>query len=164
MSQQELSRALNLGQISQVGVVVRDLSEAIESYEGTLGIGPFAVLEFRPDRSFVRGRDPHVDLRIGVAQLTPEISLELIEVVGGEPYHRDFLEEHGPGVQHLGFLTDDYDGVLARAEALGIPVLMSAETDVEGMGHVRAAYLDTVDLAGVLCEVIEIRPFEPGAA
>ena len=81
-------------------------------------------------------------------------------MVSGEPYHKDFLEEHGEGVQHLGFMTDEYDQVLKRAEKLGVEVLMWAETEVPGMGQIRGAYLDTYDLVGVLVEIIEIKPVQ----
>ncbi len=157
MTQNEFKEALNLGKIGQVGFVVRDLQKAIKNYEEVVGIGPFATIEFKPEKSYIKGRKPEIDLKIGIAQLTPELSLELIEVVKGEPYHKDFLQKHGEGVQHLGFFTDDYDGVLKKAEKTGIPVLMSAETDVPGMGHVRGAYLDTLEKIGVLVEIIEVK-------
>lgn len=159
MEKEELKKTLNLGTVAQIGCVVRNLSETIRNYEEIIGIGPFMTFDFKPEKGFIRRRkadDMH--LKIGVAQLTPELSLELIEVATGEPYHKDFLERHGEGVQHLGFFTDDYDGVLMRAEKLAIPVLMWAETDVPGMGHIRAAYFDTYDKVGVLFEVIEMTP------
>jgi catechol 2,3-dioxygenase-like lactoylglutathione lyase family enzyme len=159
MNKEKLRRALTLGNISQVGCVVRDLSKTIRNYEEIIGIGPFTTLDFRPKKIFIRGRKPDMDLKIAVAQLTPELSLELIEVLSGEPCHKDFLEKHGEGVQHLGFMTDEYDQVLKRAEALGIEVLFSAESEVSSMGHVRAAYLDTYDLVGVIFEILEIKPF-----
>lgn len=159
MTATELSRALNVGAIAQIGFVVRNLDRSIGEYERVMGVGPFMVVDFRPEKSFVRGRKPAIHLKIGIAQLTPALSMELIEVVSGEPYHKDFLEAHGEGVQHLGYLSDDYDGVLTRARNLGIDVLMWAETDVAGMGHVRGAYLDTLDLLGTLIEVIEVKPF-----
>jgi methylmalonyl-CoA/ethylmalonyl-CoA epimerase len=155
----ELKQALNLGKAAQIGCVVRNLSETIEGYEKTIGIGPFMTVDFKPEKNFIKGRKGNnLFLKIGIAQLTPELSLELIEVVEGEPYHKDFLQKHGEGVQHIGFFTDDYDGVLARAEKLDIPVLMWAETDVPGMGHVRGAYLDTYEKVGVIFEIIEVRP------
>ncbi len=157
MTEKEFKEALNLGKIGQVGCVVRNLQKTIKNYEEVIGIGPFATIEFKPEKSFVKGRRGEVYFRIGIAPLTTEMSLELLEVIDGEPYHKDFLEKHGEGVQHLGFFTDDYDGVLKRAEKIGIPVLMSAETDVPGMGHVRAAYLDTSEKIGVLVEIIEVK-------
>jgi len=158
MNKEEFKEALKLGQAAQVGCVVRDLAKTIENYEKTIGIGPFMTFDFIPEKGFVKGRNPDINLKIGVAQLTPELSLELIEIVSGEPFHKDFLEQHGEGVQHIGFMTGEYDEVLKRAEKLGIEVLMWAETDVAGMGHVRGAYLDTYDLIGVLVEIIEVKP------
>jgi methylmalonyl-CoA/ethylmalonyl-CoA epimerase len=155
-----LATQLGLGQMAQVGFVVQDLSKAIEIYEKTVGIGPFAVIDFIPEKSFIKDRPGRIELKIGIAQLTPELSIELIQVIEGEPYHKDFLREHGQGVQHLGFVTNEYDRVLERAGVLNIEVLMWAETDVPGMGHVRGAYLDTHALLGVLVEIIEIKPFE----
>ena len=157
MNTDQLAKGLNLGQAAQVGCVVKDLATTIKNYEDVLGIGPFTTFDFRPEKSFIKGRAPDLYLKIGIAQLTPALSLELIEVVTGEPYHRDFLESQGEGVQHLGFLTDEYDQVLTRAEKMGVEVLMWAETDVAGMGHVRGAYLDTCDLIGTLVEIIEVK-------
>lgn len=157
MNTDELAKGLNLGQAAQVGCVVKDLATTIKNYEEVMGIGPFTTFDFRPEKSFIKGRAPDLYLKIGIAQLSPALSLELIEVVTGEPYHRDFLESQGEGIQHLGFLTDEYDQVLTRAEKMGVEVLMWAETDVAGMGHVRGAYLDTHDLIGTLVEIIEVK-------
>ena len=157
MNENQLRTALNLGKVGQIGCVVRSVSDAVKNYEEVIGIGPFAIFDFKPEKTFIKDRrSDDMLLKIGVAQLSPDLSLELIEVVTGESYHKDFLTKHGDGIQHLGFLTNDYDGVLARAKSLDIAVLMWAETDVPGMGHIRAAYLDTHDHVGFLCEVIEI--------
>jgi methylmalonyl-CoA/ethylmalonyl-CoA epimerase len=157
MDSNEIRESLRPGKVAQIGFVVRNLSESVKKYEETIGIGPFMIFKFKPEKSFVDGRESPIDLNIGIAQLTPELSIELIEVVSGETYHKKFLETHGEGIQHLGCVTDDYDGVLERALKLNIPVLMSAETDVAGLGHVRGAYLDTLDAVGTLIEVIEFR-------
>ena len=157
MNTDELVTALNLGQVAQIGCVVRELSTTVRNYETVLGIGPFSTIDFRPEKSFIKGRSPEIYLKIGITQLTPTLSLELIEVVSGDPYHRDFLETHGEGVQHLGFMTDEYDQVLDRAKKMGIEVLMWAETEVPGMGKVRGAYLDTQTLIGTLVEIIEVK-------
>lgn len=97
MTKEEIRKALNLGKIGQIGCVVRDVSKTIKNYEETLGIGPFATIDFKPEKTFIKGRKPNIHLKIGVAQLTPDVSIELIEVVSGEPYHKDFLKKHGEG-------------------------------------------------------------------
>lgn len=157
MDRDDLTQALHLGKIAQVGFVVRNLSQSIKNYQEIIGIGPFTTLELRPKKSFIKDREPNFHLKIGFAQLTPELSLELVEVVGGEPYHKDFLEKQGEGVQHLGFVTDEYDEVLKRADKLGIELLMWGEANVPGVGRIRGAYLDTYDLMGVVVEIIEMK-------
>ena len=47
--------------------------------------------------------------------------------------------------------------VVQRTEKIGIDVLMRAETDVPGMGHVRAAYFDTLEKIRSLVEIIEVK-------
>jgi hypothetical protein len=54
--------------------------------------------------------------------------------------------------------VDNYDEWLGYLKDRGIEVLMNAETDVEGMGHVRAAYLQSDRVGGVLFEIIEVTP------
>ena len=158
MTKEELQTVLNLGQFAQVGCVVKDLSRSIRNYEEVIGIGPFSTFEFRPEKTFIKDRKSELYLKIGIAQLNADVTVELIQVVQGDPYHKDFLDKFGEGVQHLGFMTDEYDQVLKRAEALDIEVLFWAESEVSSMGHVRAAYLDTYDLVGVIFEIIEIKP------
>lgn len=155
---EDFKNALNLGEIAQIGFVVHDLSKSIYNYEQVLGIGPFERFSFQPEKSFIKDRKSDIELEIAIAQLTPAMSFELIQVIAGEPYHKDFLEEHGKGIQHLGFTTGEYDAVLQRAADHEIEVLMWAETSVPGMGNVRGAYLDTLELIGVMVEIIEIKP------
>lgn len=158
MDKEELRTVLGLGKFCQIGFVVRDISKKMKNYEETIGIGPFMTFDFIPEKSFIRGQPPGMHLKIAIAELSPELGLELIEVVSGKTCHLDFLEKHGDGLQHLGFRTDEYDHVLQRAESLGIEVAFTAETTVAEIGHVRAAYLDTYDLMGTFAEIIEIKP------
>lgn len=157
MNKNELRKTLNLGKICQIGCVVRNVPKTIKNYE-IIGIGPFTTFDFRPEKSFLKGRKPGMDLKVGIAQLTPELSLELIEVASGETCHTDYLKQHGEGMHHFGFKTDEYDQVLKKAEALGIEVLLWVEVELSGKGLARAAYLDTYDLVGVIFEIIEIKP------
>jgi methylmalonyl-CoA/ethylmalonyl-CoA epimerase len=157
MNQEALKLALNLGKAAQIGCVVKDLATTIKNYEA-LGIGPFMTVNVKPEKVFYKG---HVvdgaPSSVAAAMLTPELSVELIPISAGEVY-KDFYDEHGEGLQHIGFMTDDYDGVLQRAEKLGIPVLFSVEASAEGVGHIRGTYFDTRPLTGVIFEVIEIKP------
>lgn len=142
---------------AQVGVVVKNLSEAIDYYTRTFGLGPFQTLEFAPAQHWVNGKPTPIRLKIGLCQWGP-LTLELIEPLEGDAPHKWFLEEKGEGMQHLGFIVENYDEWLSYLKREGIDVLMNAETDVEGMGHVRAAYIQSDRVVGVLFELIEVKP------
>jgi catechol 2,3-dioxygenase-like lactoylglutathione lyase family enzyme len=45
----DLKKRLCLPDISQVGIVVRDMDRAIEYYENILGLGPFVRLDIKFD-------------------------------------------------------------------------------------------------------------------
>jgi methylmalonyl-CoA/ethylmalonyl-CoA epimerase len=142
---------------AQIGVVVKNLKEAIDFYSQTFGIGPFQMIEFAPAKHWLKGKPTPIRLNIGLCQWGP-LQLELIEVVEGDIPHKWFLEEKGEGLQHLGFIVDNYDKWLSYLRDNRIDVLMNAETEIEGMGRVRAAYVESNRTGGVLFELIEITP------
>jgi methylmalonyl-CoA/ethylmalonyl-CoA epimerase len=142
---------------AQVGVVVRNLNEAIDYYSKMFGLGPFQTIDFAPAHHWVKGKPTPIRLKIGMCPWG-SIQLELIEPVEGDAPHKWFLEGKGEGLQHLGFIVDNYDQWLDYLGKNQIHVLMNAETDVEGMGHVRAAYMQSDKTGGVLFELIEVRP------
>jgi len=158
MNQEALKQALNLGKAFQIGCVVKDLATTIKNYEA-LGIGPFMTAMVKPERVFIGGQWVVIDAPspVASAMLTPELSIELIPMTSA-PIYQDFYDKHGEGMQHIGFMTDDYDGVLQRAEKLGLPVIFSIEASAQGVGHIRGTYFDTRPLTGVIFEVIEIKP------
>lgn len=142
---------------SQIGVVVKDLEEAIGYYTRVFGLGPFQTMEFAPALHWVKREPCPIRLNIGICQWGA-LMLELIEPLEGDAPHAWFLKEKGEGMQHLGFVVDNYDEWLNYLAEKGIDVLMNAETEVEGMGHVRAAYMQSDITGGVLFELIEITP------
>jgi 4-hydroxyphenylpyruvate dioxygenase-like putative hemolysin len=142
---------------SQLGVVVKDLSKAIEYYSQTFGLGPFHSFEFVPAKHWVKGVPTPIRLKLGKCQWG-SLELELIEVVEGDIAHKRFLEENGEGMQHLGFFVNDYDDWVEHFKSKGVDVMMNAETYVEGEGHVRAAYMESDRVGGILFEIIEVTP------
>ena len=135
----------------------RDLEKAMSYYSKMFGLGPFQIVDFTPAQHWVQGKPCPIRLKIGMCAWGP-VQLELIEPVEGDAPHKWFLDEKGEGMQHLGFIVENYDEWMQYLKENGIGVLMNAETDVEGMGHVRAAYVQSDSTGGVLFELIEVRP------
>ncbi len=55
-SMEEFTAKMDLPPVTQIGVVVRDLDQAMEYYTKIFGLGPFnPVLDFKPDKKLVYG-------------------------------------------------------------------------------------------------------------
>ena len=149
-----LRKKIGLPAISQVGVVVADVEKAAEFYAGNFGIGPFTIYEFAPDKHWYREKPSPLRLKMAKAMWGP-VECELIQPLEGRSLHREFLETHGEGLQHLGYNVSNYEEVFKNMVAAGFEPLMRAESYVEQYaGHLKACYFDTRKVGGVIFEVI----------
>ena len=78
--------------------------------------------------------------------------LELLEPHEGGTIDR-YLEQHGPGIHHLAFATDDVAGALEIAREVGID-LVDEESRPGAWGH-EVAFLHPGSTGGVLVEFVE---------
>lgn len=142
--------------IAQVAIVVEDLEEAISTYWRLFGIGPWDIYTY--GKPLVRSMTYHgepadYEMRLALSYMG-DTRIELIEPLEGHTVYADFVEAHGYGVHHFGFLVDDMEEALAQAEAAGIEMIMDgAGFGLEGDGHY--AYLDTESVIGFTVELIE---------
>jgi len=148
MTTDEVKRQLQLPDVSQIGVVVKDLDRAVAFFESTLGLGPFRVVEMEAPNVWDRGDEKRIKVRLGFAALG-QVELELIHIVEGDSVHLEFLREHGEGLHHLGFRVTDFQAKLEQAKAMGFEVL---QTGPAGRFY---AYLDTRQTGGIIFELIE---------
>jgi hypothetical protein len=114
-------------QIQQVCVVCNDLQKTMEAYWNILGIGPWAVFEFGsrriPDLEYY-GKPAWGRYLGSVSQVGP-IELELFQTLEGASVYQDWINEHGEGLHHMKFLTEDLDidRIKDEMEKLGFPVI-----------------------------------------
>ncbi len=140
----------------QVGYVVKDLEKAVEYYSKVFGIGPFEIRIFTPENCLLRGEPVSITHKIALAPMGA-IQLELIQPLAGNGIHKEFLETRGEGLQHLGFMVDNYDEWVSVARREKIEILEEAELAVPG-GRLRGAYVQSPDMCGVPFEFIAINP------
>lgn len=137
--------------VHQIGVIVRDMDEAVTFYEG-LGIGPFESPKGPApifDRQVYGKPAPDVKNRISTTQMGA-VQLELVQPVSGKSLQMEFLEKHGEGVNHLAFLVENLDGEVAKLVQKGFRVISSGKTPRNAF-----AYLDTDKIGGVIFELIQ---------
>jgi 4-hydroxyphenylpyruvate dioxygenase-like putative hemolysin len=83
-----------------------------------------------------------------------QVSLELIEPIGGPSTWREFLDQRGEGVHHIAFVVRDTDEVVELLEGKGVGVIQQG--DYTGG---RYTYVDSAPTLGVILELLE--NFEP---
>jgi methylmalonyl-CoA/ethylmalonyl-CoA epimerase len=79
-----------------------------------------------------------------------QVSLELIEPIGGPSTWREFLDERGEGVHHIAFTVEGTDEVVAFLAGAGIAVVQQG--DYTGG---RYTYVDSMSTLGVILELLE---------
>jgi catechol 2,3-dioxygenase-like lactoylglutathione lyase family enzyme len=145
-------KGLKMPRVGQVGIVVQDMDRAIDYFEETLGLGPWAVFEGEPEWCREDGREVTYRGKMAMAQAGP-VQLELIQIMEGRSVYSDLLGE-GEGIHHLGFFVRDIEERLQAVREAGIPVLQHALLKRLGVS-IEYAYLDTTETGGVVTEYIQ---------
>jgi len=115
--------------LHHVGVVVKDIDKAIAHLEA-LGFGPFKfddenkvfAITFKGE---LHGKPAEWTTKISNAKMGP-VELELLEPAAGDQALKETLDAQGEGLHHLGWLTSDIQGEIARATAKGAKVWTSS--------------------------------------
>ena len=139
--------------VAQIGVIVRDLEAALAFYEA-LGLGPFKTSAGAApivDREVYGKPAPDVKNRIATTRLG-QVELELVQPVSGASMQREFLERHGEGVNHLGFVVEDLEAEVPRLLAKGFRIVSRGRV----LGGGAFAYLDTDRIGGVVFELMQV--------
>ncbi|HEU0303401.1 MAG TPA: methylmalonyl-CoA epimerase [Gaiellaceae bacterium] len=126
--------------IHHVGVAVRDLDEAISTYERLVG----AVVEARETLSS-QGADA-VALRVGEGRVELLAALEEDTPIGR------FLARRGPGMHHVAVEVEDLTAELARLEADGVHLIDREPTP--GLYGLQVAFVHPDAVHGVLMELV----------
>ena len=124
-----------------VGVVVRDLEEALEYYK-SLGI----VTKFT-DRFIMEGKKAKL---VGRWIYVGSLAIELWQPISGETVQKEFLDIHGEGINHIAFWVDDIDKERAKMAEKGIPVVFSVKRE-----DTNITYYDTREVGNVLTELCQ---------
>jgi methylmalonyl-CoA/ethylmalonyl-CoA epimerase len=140
--------------VGQVALVVRDLDRAMATWT-ELGIGPWRVYTFDPDRlssMTFRGRGQPQVIRIALCSLGP-LTYELIEPRQGPTIYEEHLSRCGEGLHYLGYYVDDIESAVAAMAERGYAVLQAGHGfGVDGDG--AYAYFDTERDLGCILEAI----------
>ena len=130
-----------LTRIDHLGVAVQDLDAAIALYTERL-VMPLVHREVIDEIGMEL-----VMLEIG------ESHVELLAPTRPDAMLSAFLAEHGPGLHHLAYTTDDIEAEMARLVAEGMALIDT--TPRTGVRNSRIAFLEPAGTGHVLTELVE---------
>ncbi len=126
--------------IDHIAIVVHNIEEALQVYEGALGLELAEVKEV-----------PEQAVRIAFLPIG-ESEIELVEPLTAESGIARFLEKRGEGLHHICLEVDDIEAALQDLAAQGIRLI---DKQPRQGAHGRVAFLHPKSAHGVLIELIE---------
>ena len=126
--------------IHHVGVAVRDLEQAIETYVRVLG----GTLEHRSALA-----DQGVE---AAAVLVGDDRVELLAATGADTPVGKFVAKRGPGMHHVAYLVDDVAAALHDLALDGVELIDEAPR--HGLFGLEVAFVHPDAVHGVLTEVV----------
>jgi lactoylglutathione lyase/methylmalonyl-CoA/ethylmalonyl-CoA epimerase len=126
--------------IDHIAIVVRSIEEALQVYEGAMGIELTEVEEV-----------PEQAVRVAFLPVG-ESKLELVEPLTMDSGVAKFLEKRGEGMHHICLEVEDIEAALQDLAAKGVRLI--DEQPRQG-AHGRVAFLHPKSAHGVLIELIE---------
>jgi methylmalonyl-CoA epimerase len=127
--------------IDHVGIAVTDLDQAVDLYEGSLG------MELAHRETVEQQGVEAVLLDVG------ETHVELLRPLGPETPVGKFLERRGPGLHHVAYRVADIEAALAQLRERGVELIDSEPRP--GIRSSRVAFLHPRATASVLTEIVE---------
>ncbi len=139
--------------VTQVGLVVRDIEKSLDRYMDIFG------LETRPGVNITdmvdkanttyHGQPSSARAKLAFIQ-AGQVTIELIEPVGGPSTWQEFLDMHGEGVHHIAFNIQGTEKVVSFLQSRDI--LVAQRGDYTGGQY---TYVDSAPQLGVILELLE---------
>ena len=148
----QLTTNIKVSELFQVGIVVRDLDESLNRYKSLLNIESWEMFEIDSSayKFTYHGKPVEHSFRAAFTMLG-HLMIELLEPLEGDGIYRDFLNEHGEGIHHLGHVrVDDLDKAVPELEEAGFPCIETGETRTDFHSW---AYIDTTSALGYILEL-----------
>jgi methylmalonyl-CoA/ethylmalonyl-CoA epimerase len=123
-----------------LGILVEDLDGAVRSFTENLGLSLDHVERYGEE--------------LDIAFLPcGETLIELIKPLTNDGWNADYLEEQGPGIQHVAFEVEDLEAALEELRTRGVDTM--GDAPMPGAGGTRIAFLDPRAFGGILVELCE---------
>jgi methylmalonyl-CoA/ethylmalonyl-CoA epimerase len=137
--------------VTQIGVVVKDIDKAIDTYSRVFGLPkPSVSITGGPEaHAMYRGDPTNAQAKLAFFHLG-QVDLELIEPLGEGSVWQEVLDERGQCVHHIAFQVKGTDNVTNFLGDYDMPVVQQGQYP-GGM----YTYVDSEPVLGVMLELLE---------
>lgn len=137
-----------------VGIVVKDITEAIYKYASALGIDKERIAV--EDMSYMTGKGEMEEFKYAFLPLAEGENnfVELVQPITAGPTAR-YLEKHGEGLFHLAFESSEIVETIKRFEQAGVPQAGATPTE-----DVLSVFLHPKFANGVLIQIVKRGVFD----
>jgi catechol 2,3-dioxygenase-like lactoylglutathione lyase family enzyme len=139
--------------VTQVAIVCRDIQATSKHWAALLGVNPPQILTTKPGREaklIYRGHPSDGQAKLAFISLG-QVTLELIQPVGGDTAWKEFLDAHGEGVHHIAFQVADPARTIQAEREAGMPVVHQGRFDDDSGSY---TYIDSAGALGVTLELL----------
>jgi len=126
--------------IDHIGIIVRDIQQALKVYEAALGL-PLKEVVAIPDQ----------DAEVAFLPLG-ESNVELVQPTADDTGIASFLATRGEGIHHICIEVEDIEAALARLTAHEVQLI---DEEPRRGAHGRVAFVHPKATHGVLIELVE---------
>jgi len=140
------------GNVVQIGLVVKDIEKTSQAYADFLGIEVpqwFLTDKVNKAHTEFKGSSTPAQAKLAFFQLN-NITIELIEPVGGPSTWKEFLDTQGEGVHHIAFEIKGMDEKIKQLAAKDMFLIQKG--DYEGG---RYSYIDASLNLHIILELLE---------
>jgi catechol 2,3-dioxygenase-like lactoylglutathione lyase family enzyme len=142
-----------LKKVVQVAIVVRDIEASSKRWAELLGMPVPEISTTRPGhevKEIYRGKPSEGQVKLTFFNLG-QVVIELLQPISEGTSWKEYLDEKGEGVQHLGFQVVDPDKTSAELEKAGYPIIHQGRYDADNGTYI---YHETLDALGVVVELL----------
>lgn len=137
----------------QVGLVVRDLDAVMEQFRVLLGAEPNRVIEkspAAPGPKYYLGEERDFYQRAALYSMNG-IEFEILQPYNDRSALTDFLDEHGDGIHHVAFDTDNFDAFEKHLNENGVQLIQTGPNSRHPA--LKWGFFNTNDKLGTMIEV-----------
>lgn len=139
--------------VVQVGIIVRDIEKKLDHYCAVFGLAERPKVSITGPveevHTVYRGESTPARAKLAFIQMG-QVSIELIEPVGGPSTWQEFLDKNGEGAHHIAFHIKGTPQVVSFLNQQGIPT--AQQGDYTGGMY---TYMDSTSQLGVILELLE---------